>query len=258
MPVIALTAIACSNASGPSGRPGNTRLIFSVSAGTPAAAPGLAPETIGLGSDVLVLDQVDLVIRDIELHRAGRIDGCDADEEGHDDAGQAGTSGRNGDDEVDDDCEEVELGPLLVSLPLGGTAAQKINVALIAGTFDRVKFKIHKPDDDETGDRAFLIAHPEFRRVSIRARGTFNGTAFEFLSDLNAEQKVALSPPLVLAQNGTAELTLTIDVRGWFLDVARNRLINPATALKGQPNEGLVKENIKQSIGAKGDDDHDD
>lgn len=258
LPVMALTAMACSNTSGPSRTAGSSRLIFSVSAGTSAAAPALAPETIGLGSDVLVLNQVDLVIREIQLNRVGRTSGCDSDGDSNDDSNQAGANEKNGDNnQAGDDCEEVEVGPLLVTLPLGGATAQKIEVSLAPGTYDRVEFEIHKPDGGDSTDRAFLAVNPAFRGVSIRARGTFNGTAFEYLSDLSAEQELRLSPPLVLAQGGTAQLSLTIDARGWFLDAVRNRLVNPATALKGQPNEGLVKQNIKNSIGAKGDNDRD-
>lgn len=258
LPVMALTAMACTNTSGPSGLPGNSRLLFSVSARTPAAAPVLAPETIGLGSDVLVLNQVDLVVREIELKRVGRTNGCDSNGSSNGASSQAGASEKDGaNNDAGHDCEEVELGPLLVTLPLGGATAQKIEVAVAAGTYDRVEFEIHRPDAGDSRDGAFLSANPDFRGVSIRARGTFNGTAFEYLTDLSAEQELRLSPPLVLTEGGNAALTLTVDVRGWFLDAVGNRLINPATALKGLPNEGLVKQNIKNSLGAEGDDDLD-
>jgi hypothetical protein len=49
-----------------------------------------------------------------------------------------------------------------------------------------------------------------------------------------------------------------MDVRSWFQDASRTRLVNPLSALKGQPNEGLVKENIKRSIDAECDDHLDD
>ena len=252
-----MAAVGCSNVSGPSASARTARLVFSVNAGSPPAGPVSASETIGLGSDVLVLNQVDLVLRKIQLDRAGGVTGCGAAGDSVDNATSDGANTPQGGPDDVDDCEEVEVGPLLVTLPLGGGTSQKIEVSLVPGTYDRVQFQVHKPDDDDLGDRTFLAAHPDFRRVSIRARGTFNGTAFEYVSDLSAEQELALSPPLVLAKDGTASLNLTVDVRGWFLDGSHNHLVNPATALKGQPNEGLVKQNIKQSIGAEGHNDLD-
>jgi hypothetical protein len=212
-----------------------------------------APETITVGSDVLVLDQVDLVIRQIELNRVGASTGCESSGDGSPTASQESENERHsGNDGVEHECEEVELGPMLVTLPLDGSTSQQIEVPLAPGTYDRVQFQVHKPDDDNAEDVAFLAAHSDFRRVSIRARGTFNGTAFEFVSDLSAHQRLTLSPPLVLAKDSTAAVSLTVDVHSWFLDAAHNRLISPATALKGQPNEGLVDRNIKESLRARG------
>ncbi len=253
VPLMAVAALGCSDASGPSSRTGSSRLVFSVSAGTIAAAPQAAPETINVGSDVLILNQVDLVIRHIELDRVGSTAVCDTTGEGLDGSSNDGASEhQGGDDASGDDCAEIESGPLLVTLPLGGGTAQEIEVSLAPGTYDRVQFQVHKTDDNDASDGAFLAAHPDLRHVSIRARGTFNGTAFEYLSDVSAEQRLTLSPPLVLATDSTAKVNLTVDVHGWFLDAAQNRLVNPTTALKGQPNEGLVTRNIKSSLRAKG------
>lgn len=250
----ALALSACRDASGPS-RTG--RLVLSIAARAPAAGPAAASETVSLGADVLVLEKVELVIREIQLNRAGRADGCDTDTDGNDDQSQDGANQDGTSGDIGPDCEEVELGPLLVDLPLGGVTKRQLEVPIMPGTYDKVEFEIHKPDDGDARDVTFLGTNPGFRGVSIRARGTFNGAPFEYLSDLSAGQKVVLSPPLVVADGGLTQLTLTIDVRGWFLDAAHAHLVNPATALIGQPNELLVKGNIQLSIGAEGDDDRD-
>lgn len=229
---------ACGDASGPSLRDGEGRVALMVTGRGPTAGPAAAPETIGLGGDVLVINQVEIVLREIELER---IDG-DACEVAND-------------HDSDDDCEEVEVGPLLIDLPLGGGTARLLLVPIVAGSYDEIEFEIHKPGDDDAADRAFLALHPDLDRVSIRVRGTFNGVQFVYLTDLNVEQEMQLSPPLVVEAGGSAELTLMVDVRDWFLDATRARLVNPTTALKGQPNEGLVKENIKRSFDAECDND---
>ncbi|MCK7521644.1 MAG: hypothetical protein MZV64_30150 [Ignavibacteriales bacterium] len=71
---------------------------------------------------------------------------------------------------------------------------------MAAGTYDRLEFEIHKPEDDgDADDAAFLAAHPDFRRISIRVTGTYNGTPFAYTTDLSEEQERALVPPLSLS-----------------------------------------------------------
>ena len=47
--------------------------------------------------------------------------------------------------------------------------------------------------------------------------------------------------------------TIQFDLASWFRN--GSTIIDPATANKDQPNESLVRENIKASIRAFGDDD---
>ena len=100
-----LVAGGCSNGAGPSGL---NQLNFNLASRPAAAAVNAAagasfsvgtPETFTDGTNTLVINQVQLVLREIELHRAGAVADC-----------AGGTSG---------DCEELELGPVLVDLPLG-------------------------------------------------------------------------------------------------------------------------------------------
>ena len=125
-----------------------------------------------------------------------------------------------------------------------------------AGTYRELEFKVHTPGDDSQ-DGSFLSQHPEFTGVSIRAEGQWNGSPFVYVTDLSAEQEVALVPPLTIAADGNTDLTLKVDLQAWFLNGGRTAFVNPATANKGQPNEGVVKENIKRSFDAFEDDDHD-
>ena len=61
----------------------------------------------------------------------------------------------------------------------------------------------------------------------------------------------------MVEDNGASiNVTVRLDLTVWFRDSAGN-LIDPATANKGGLNEGIVKENIKQSVEAFEDDDQD-
>ncbi|MGE0352428.1 MAG: hypothetical protein AB7Q69_04235 [Gemmatimonadales bacterium] len=229
---------ACSDASAPGS---NAQISLSVAtrgAGTTPAPQPASPDTVTIGTDVLVLEQVELVLKEIELERQ-HDDACDS---------------LSGSDH--EACEEFETGPFLLDLPLGVGAEHQITITADTGTFDEIKFKIHKPEDDgDAADQAFLAEHPDLNKISIRVTGTFNGTPFTYTTDLGAEQEIHIDPPLVVTESSAVDVTLFVDVRGWFMN--GGALIDPAQALKGQPFEAVVQSNIESSFDAFHDDDHD-
>lgn len=212
------------------------------SASLGASSGGLAPAldiTQTSGSDVLTLTRVALVLEEIELQRQF-----------------ADCAGSGSDSEDDSGCEEFEAGPMLLELPLDGSVDQLVSLAVPPGTYDELEFEVHKLGNDPD-DASLLAEHPEFAGISIRAEGTFNGTAFVFTQDLDEEQEVPLAMPLVVDETtGPVNLTMRLDVTTWFVR-SDGSLIDPSTANKGGPNENLVEDNIKGSIGAFEDDDHD-
>lgn len=238
--VLAISTAGCSDGTGPNGD-GNVRLL--IAAGAPGAAlgPALASETYSLGGTTIEFTRVQLVLREIELKRT---------------EGSANCAGESGSSSSSDDCEEFETGPVLLDLPLDGAPDQVVTIEAAAGTYRELEFEIHKPGDDSR-DGSFLAQHPDFKGVSIRVEGRWNGTSFVYVTDLSAEQEVALVPPLSIEADGNTDLTLKVDLQAWFLNGGRTAFVNPATANKGQSNEGLVKDNIKRSFDAFEDDDHD-
>jgi hypothetical protein len=92
---------------------------------------------------------------------------------------------------------------------------------------------------------------------SIRVEGTFNGTTFVYESDLDVEQEFDLADPIVVTDTAAAvNVTVLLNLNQWFRDGSGN-LLDPATGNTGGMNESLIKENIKNSIEAFEDDDHD-
>lgn len=233
---------ACGDGAGP-----GTGVSLSFAARTSAAAPApgvwgavAAPSAepiITDGTNTIELSSVQVVLREIELKRVEVAD-CDSTAS-------------------DDDCEEFETGPVLVDVPLTGGVETLVTVDVPAGTYDEIEFEIHKVSNDDPEDAAFRAAHPDLVGLSIRVTGTYNGTPFSFETDLNAEQEFELAVPLVVEEGaGGTNLTVRIDLDGWFR-TAGGSLIDPASANKGGPNEGLVKENIKNSFEAFEDRDRD-
>jgi hypothetical protein len=211
-------------------------------AGTPMLASivglgSLLDDTLVVDEDTLVLSSVEVVFREIELKRLEVAD-CDVDPE-------------------PEGCEEFEAGPVLVSLPLSPGADSAFALDIPPGTYTEIEFDVHKVSDSDEEDAAFRLAHPSFVDKSIRVTGTFNGQAFVFESDLDVEQELDLTPALVVEDATTmANITILVDVDGWFRDNLGG-LIDPATANKGFDNEGIVKENIKNTMEAFEDEDED-
>jgi hypothetical protein len=243
---VAFAALATACSGGGTSPSGEAQLSVNLAtrAAAAAAAAGAAlstltaPETYTDASgNTLVLDRVQLVLREVELENESHQGECEV------------ATG-------DDDCAEVEIGPFLVDLPLGTPGAARIISATVpAGTYDEVKFKIREPDDDAS-DAAFRAEHPDFADISVKAEGTYNGAPFTLVSDLEAELELELAPPLVVGDAATTDLTLFADLNAWFR-TAGGDLFDPATANQGGPNRELLAQNVHGSFNAFEDDDHD-
>jgi hypothetical protein len=232
----ALLAAGCDDTTGPEE---DIRFTFSVVVPqdgplSSALGQGSSPSSLSQndGTHTLILDKVEVVIREVELKRISDDD-CD---------GLPGTD--------HDGCEAFEVGPILLDLPLDGSVAQVAASEVPADTYDELEFDVQLPEDDTPADLQFLQQHPDFKGVSIRVQGSFNGESFVFLQDLNEERELDLIPPLVIEEGlGTVNLTLELDVSSWFR-TSESVLLDPRTANKGAVNEDLVEENIKSSIRA--------
>jgi hypothetical protein len=191
------------------------------------------------GSAELVITRAALVLREIELERQFDDD-CDDHVSGS-----------------DDDCEEFSAGPMILELPVDGSVDHVLSIdGVPADVYDEVEFEIHKPEDDTAEDITFIQANPDFDRVSIRVEGTWNGEAFVYLTDLNEEQEYDLVPPLQVDGTTPVNVTLSIDVRTWFV-APDGTLVDPRSANDGGPNKSLVEDNIERSIDVFEDHDRD-
>lgn len=230
----------CSDGAGPAGTG-----VFRMNVMSSASAPVVAgdPDTIVVGSDTLVYSMIELVLREVEFDRVND-DACD-----------------DLPDSDDDFCEKFETGPILLDLPLGPGLERAFEVAIDTGSYDEMEIDIHKPRDDTQEDRDFANDNPEFSDISIRVTGTYNGADFVYVTDLRVDQEKDLSPPTRIEEAGNIEVTLVVDISGWF--VVGSQLVDPVDALKGRTFENAVRDNIKASIEAfedadgDGHDDHD-
>jgi len=230
---VAVLVMGCRN-TGPSGA---VSLSFAGQPAGIAATSAVFTSSAAPAADVLVISKAEVVLREVEL-KAIEVANCDATPK-------------------PDSCEEFALGPIRLNIPTTSGATTQVTVDIPPGTYKEVDFEVHKISLDDPAEAAFRAANPDLAGKSIRVTGTFNGQAFTFESDLDVEQELQLVPALVVTDAGAGtNLTVRINLNAWFRN-GSGALIDPATASKGQPNESIVIENIKRSMHAFEDRDHD-
>jgi hypothetical protein len=142
---------------------------------------------------------------------------------------------------------EIALGPVVIDLgsaDLTSAGVQKVLDSTVpAGTYDKIKFEIHPllASDKVAGADDLVKAG-----ASILIDGTFNGTAFQFATALEAEQE--LEGKFVIDAN-SQNITLNFDPTSWFL--SGTTVLDPSDAA----NKLAIEANIKASLAAFQDDD---
>lgn len=237
MGVLATLLAACGDSTSPNAK--TVSLSFGTRSGAPAVTAmgaGISPQIVvsSASGDNVTITRAQVVLREIELTSADTtaclIEGGEAE------------------------CQELKLGPVLVDLPVSGELVSTMNVAVPAGSYTEVEFEVHHPEDgdedDDTADRGFLALHPDFRGVSVRVEGTYNGQPFVYTLSSDAELELDFAPPLVV-DAAASNITVNVDVARWF------RSSTGAVLAPTVENKSLIAENVKASFEAYEDDDRD-
>ncbi len=239
---------ACGDGSGnptDAGAAGATALSVSF-ATTGAAATNAAGNAIivGTASDTMVISKVQLVLSNVKLRREG-VTACP------DSMTVSSTRGRSSDR---GGCSRLDLGPMLLDLPLSGASTSPLAVTVPAGTYHEFEFEIEDVSTSSSAaqvDRDFLAAHPEFRNVTVKVSGTYKGTAFTFLSKARAEVEFEFEPSLVVQAGVNDNVSIDLDLSAWFKN-ASGAVLAPTVA-----NQVAIDQNIRTSFHAFGDRDRD-
>ena len=202
--------------------------------------------------DVLLVSKAQLVVRNVKLKSASAVCGDDDDDESS--SSSNATSGRKDDDD-DDDCVAIRVGPYLVDVPVNGADGARVADNVPAGTYSSIRMWLHKVTSSDSASLAFRQANPDFRDISLRLEGTFNGTPFIFVNDVNAKLTVPLATPLVVGTGGD-NVTVTIDLSTWFLR-SSGGLYSPAAANTSGQIRAQVQNNIRGAFRAFKDQDKD-
>lgn len=222
-------------------------VVPSAACGGPAGPGGVAPVTLQLatasrsaagtplqfanGADELIVSSVQVVARKLRLGVAAGS--CPADE------------GSSEEGAGSEECPMLKAGPLLLEPPVTEGATSAFTADLPAGTYDRLRFQIHKPAG--SADQAFLLENPGFDGVSIRVQGTYNGSEFSFTTPLTIVEEIPLEAPLEVVEGTPTDVTLLLEVAAWFVDQTGS-LLDPSTPT--QQARSRIEQNIRRSFKA--------
>ena len=149
---------------------------------------------------------------------------------------------------------EFKSAPSLLDLSqtaLDSATTQQVTVADIpAGTYQEIRFKIHKISQTEAGSDAALQAMAA-QNASVIVDYTKAGTtqSATFVSSVDADQRLEGNFPLT---DGSHALTLNVDASTW-LNNPSGGCLNPANS----NDRSGIENNIQKSLKAYKDDDHD-
>ena len=226
---------------------------------TPTITTSAAGMTITRDGDVLLVSKAQLVVRNVQLKSATAVCSDDDDDEttgkSSSSSSYSSSYSSSGDDDDEDDCAEIRVGPYLVDVPVNGADGARVAVAVPAGTYSSIRLWLYKVTSGDSADVAFRQANPDFRDISVRLTGTFNGTPFTFTNNVNAKLTVPLTAPLVIGTGGE-NVTVTIDLTTWFLRPSGG-LYSPAAANTPGQVRTQVQNNIRNAFRAFRDDDKD-
>jgi hypothetical protein len=179
--------------------------------------------SIGLtGSNgTLELESAHVIMDEFELKRVEAGLSCDDD-------------GLDGLDDSDDDCEEFEVGPSFLSLPLDPGGTTSVSADIGPGAYRSLEFEVEDLEDDADDAREaaaiaavrdqILALYPEWpRKASMRVAGTFTPTGGDpvpFVTYFAAEIEVELDfPTPFVVEGGDGARTITVELApaDWFL-----------------------------------------
>lgn len=175
-------------------------------------------------ADSLFLDTVKVLIKDIKLNVASGSDSTN-----------------------------FKVGSFVLYLNLN-SSVNTISTAMIpAGTYDKVKFEIHKLEDTETPP------DPDFKdssgRYSVIVKGKYNSVPFVFKTDPSVHQKLSFPGNLIVTSTGKSNITLKVSPYIWFYK--NGLLLNPNESGNKNDIDNNIKNNVNNNFKAFKDDNKD-
>jgi hypothetical protein len=108
--------------------------------------------------------------------------------------------------------QEIHIAPVVIYFNTGGQVISVTAGNLPAGSWNKIKLQIHKPEDTETiPDQEFREGSSGNQRYSFIVKGTYNGSSFVYKSRKRADIVINLSTPITTG-NGSRNITLLVNL----------------------------------------------
>ena len=165
---------------------------------------------------ILVLDTVKVLINDIKLNVANS----------------------------NQDSINFKVGPYALFLNLNSSVNVMSTAYIPEGTYDKVRFMVHKLGDNETPpDPEFVDANG---RYSVVVKGWFNSIYFVYKSTKSAHQKLTFENSLQVSVSGKSNITLRIKPYIWFIE--NGVYLDPAEPNNRNDIDNNIKDNINNNF----------
>ncbi len=181
-------------------------------------------DSIGDAQNVLILDTVKILIKDIKLNVANS----------------------------NEDSTNFKVGPFVLFLNLSSNINFISSAIIPAGTYQKIKFEVHKLNDNEA------VPDPEFAdangRYSVIVKGSYQGNYFIYKSTKSAHQILSFPSNIPIAPSVlTNNITLIVKPYIWFMK--NNAYLDPREPSNSNDIDNNIKDNIKNNFKAFKDDD---
>jgi hypothetical protein len=245
------------------------RLSLSVMAAptalTASFVRGIRPDVVvgDSGPNSIRITSVEFVIKKTELSSAAPCTTPPPPAMPTPAASPARSNGDDGDEDDEDDDDdrgcELQLGPLLVALPLTASPPVRVLDTFVPpGTFTKLEVKLGPIDSTShgKGQPEFFAANPAWAGLSVKVTGVYTDTGgvdhpFTFTSSASARLKIEFEDS-VMVDSTTHNLTITVNVAKWFIN-SSGAVVDP----RSPGNAARINLNIANSFRCFRDDDHD-
>ncbi|MDQ3194755.1 MAG: hypothetical protein M3P82_07145 [Bacteroidota bacterium] len=161
---------------------------------------------------ILRLDTVKILIKDIKLNVANN----------------------------NQDSNNFKVGPFVLYLNLQSQINFISTAYIPAGTYDKVRFMVHKLENNETPpDPDFVLLN---ERMSVVVKGSYNNVPFIYRSTKSAHQKLSFPNSLQVSETGKSNITLKVSPYIWFIE--NGVYLDPTD----EDNRNNIDNNIKNNI----------
>lgn len=180
-------------------------------------------DSIGDSQNILILDTVKILIKDIKLN----------------------VSNNN------QDSTNFRTGPFVLFLNLSSGVNMVSSAIIPEGQYDKIKFEIHKLNDNEE------VPDPEFAdangRYSVIVKGRYLGNHFVYKSSKSAHQILNFPFSVPVSLTSRTYITLLVKPYIWFLN--NGSYLDPTVPANSNDIDNNIKNNFKNNLKAFKDDD---